>query len=97
MQLIFVHATEPKLSYSLNEGASFTTVTLDPSTLDPVSVKYHPTRNDWMMMQDEDNSVGLSLSLSLFSLFSLSLSLFSLSLSLSTHSPVIIIIMHNLV
>ncbi|CAI8046683.1 VPS10 domain-containing receptor SorCS1, partial [Geodia barretti] len=50
--LIFVHSTESKLSYSNDQGATFTTVDLDPPTLVTTTVVYHPTRDGWMLMRD---------------------------------------------
>ena len=51
-QLVFVHSNEAKVSYSLDQGATFTTVDLTPSTLDTTTVVYHPTKDGWMLMQD---------------------------------------------
>ena len=60
-QLIFVHATDPQIFYSLNEGATFTTVDLVPNNLDPTTVRYHPSRDGWMLMLARNNSVGYKL------------------------------------
>ena len=64
-QLIFGHATESKISYSKDEGVSFTTIDLDPNTLDPTTVDYHPSREGWMLMMDSNYSVGTSPSLAM--------------------------------
>ena len=46
--------------YSTNQGASFTTVDLSSSIplIDTTSVFYHPTRDGWMLMADNRNTVG---------------------------------------
>ena len=56
-QLIFVDAVLPLLFYTVDEGATFTAVDLAPSTLITTTVVYHPTRDGWMLMQDQSNTV----------------------------------------
>ena len=57
MQLIFAHASESRLYYTLDEGVTFIRRDLIPNTLNPRSIKYHPTRDGWMVALDSDNSV----------------------------------------
>ena len=56
-QLIFVDAVLPRLFYTVDEGATFTAVDLAPNTLITTTVVYHPTRDGWMLMQDQSNTV----------------------------------------
>ena len=56
-QLIFVDAVLPRLFYTVDEGATFIAVDLAPNTLITTTVVYHPTRDGWMLMKDQSNTV----------------------------------------
>ena len=49
-------ATRAILYVSEDEGASFTTQNLSPSTINPTSLLFHPTEQDWILAHDPVNN-----------------------------------------
>ena len=56
VQVYFVDSTSPTLYVSTDGGNSFTSRTLSPNTIDPLSLVDHPTEEDWVLAHDPTNN-----------------------------------------
>ena len=55
-QVFFVDAFYARIYVSQNEGVSFTTRALIPSTISPTTLLFHPTEEEWILAHDPVNS-----------------------------------------
>jgi hypothetical protein len=56
-QLLFAHATQPRLYYTLDEGDSFMITDITSVNINPRTLLYHPDQDGWMMAQDTSSAV----------------------------------------
>ena len=57
-QLLFAHATESRLYYTLNEGDSFHITEITSVDINPRTINYHPDQDGWMMAVDSSIAVS---------------------------------------
>ena len=57
LQLLFAHATESRIYYTLDEGLTFSTREITAVDINPRTIQYHPTQDGWMMALDTSNAV----------------------------------------
>ncbi|CAI7997761.1 Sortilin-related receptor (Fragment) [Geodia barretti] len=60
LQLLFAHATQPRLYYTLDEGDTFTITDITDVNINPRTLLYHPDQDGWMMAQDTSSALYLS-------------------------------------
>jgi hypothetical protein len=58
--LLFAHATQPRLYYTLDEGDSFMITDITSVNINPRTLLYHPDQDGWMMAQDTSSALYLS-------------------------------------
>lgn len=56
MQLVFYDVIEPKMYYSLDEGATFVAQIFYPETISVFSLKFHPLKENWILGVDKINN-----------------------------------------